>query len=179
MFVYRFLSTGSIEEKVYQRQLSKEGLKQLVSKTGEADKSSSGETMGGWGPRGEIRPTRTETHFMQGAHMTSMVAAKCNTLKHTHTHMVSVFRRCFTATYCWTGKAAANVMTAEDLRELFSLNADSWSDTNDYMCGGPGLPDSTAMATEPIDLTSVEDAYDDINDASPGAIGATAGRGAA
>ncbi len=34
VFVYRFLSTGSIEEKVYQRQLSKEGLKQLVSKNG-------------------------------------------------------------------------------------------------------------------------------------------------
>jgi hypothetical protein len=34
VFVYRFLATGSIEEKVYQRQLSKEGLKQLVSKSG-------------------------------------------------------------------------------------------------------------------------------------------------
>lgn len=35
VFVYRFLSTGSIEEKVFQRQMSKEGLKQLVGKTGE------------------------------------------------------------------------------------------------------------------------------------------------
>lgn len=34
------------------------------------------------------------------------------------------------------GKAAANVMTAEDLRELFSLNADSISDTYECMCGG-------------------------------------------
>jgi hypothetical protein len=31
------------------------------------------------------------------------------------------------------GKAAANVMTAEDLRELFSLNADIASDTWDCM----------------------------------------------
>ncbi|KAG2497992.1 hypothetical protein HYH03_004251 [Edaphochlamys debaryana] len=68
VFVYRFLSTGSIEEKVFQRQLSKEGLKQLVSKS---------------------------------------------------------------------GKAAANVMTSEDLRELFALNADVASDTWDHMCAVP------------------------------------------
>eukprot|EP00959_Pyramimonas_sp_CCMP1952_P085000 1777330-Pyramimonas_sp.AAC.2 len=31
VFVYRFLSTGTLEEKVFQRQLSKEGLKSAVS----------------------------------------------------------------------------------------------------------------------------------------------------
>ena len=31
VFVYRFLSTGTIEEKVYQRQLSKEGLQNVVN----------------------------------------------------------------------------------------------------------------------------------------------------
>ena len=31
MYVYRFLSTGTIEEKVYQRQLSKEGLQNVVN----------------------------------------------------------------------------------------------------------------------------------------------------
>lgn len=31
VFVYRFLSTGTIEEKVYQRQLSKEGLQTVVN----------------------------------------------------------------------------------------------------------------------------------------------------
>lgn len=34
VFVYRFLSSGSIEEKVFQRQLSKEGLQSLVNKNG-------------------------------------------------------------------------------------------------------------------------------------------------
>lgn len=29
-FIYRFVSTGSIEEKVYQRQLSKEGLTEVI-----------------------------------------------------------------------------------------------------------------------------------------------------
>jgi hypothetical protein len=38
-FVYRFLSTGSIEEKVFQRQLSKEGLQNLVGKNGKATAS--------------------------------------------------------------------------------------------------------------------------------------------
>ncbi|GIL43572.1 hypothetical protein Vafri_1202, partial [Volvox africanus] len=110
VFVYRFLSTGSIEEKVYQRQLSKEGLKQLVSKN---------------------------------------------------------------------GKAAANVMTAEDLRELFTLNADTWSDTYDYMCGGPGLPppplDAGVLAGRSdslIDLSFEDD------DAVPQRRGSSGGRGA-
>lgn len=43
VFVYRFLSTGTIEEKVYQRQLSKEGLQNVVnndSKGGSALMSS-------------------------------------------------------------------------------------------------------------------------------------------
>jgi DNA repair and recombination RAD54-like protein len=31
VFVYRFLTTGTIEEKVYQRQLSKEGLQSVVN----------------------------------------------------------------------------------------------------------------------------------------------------
>ena len=31
VFVYRLLSTGTIEEKVYQRQLSKEGLQTVVN----------------------------------------------------------------------------------------------------------------------------------------------------
>lgn len=35
-YVYRFLSTGTIEEKVFQRQISKEGLQSLVSKNGKA-----------------------------------------------------------------------------------------------------------------------------------------------
>ena len=43
VFVYRFLSTGTIEEKVYQRQLSKEGLQNVVnseSKGGSAPMSA-------------------------------------------------------------------------------------------------------------------------------------------
>ena len=36
VFEYRFLATGTIEEKVFQRQLSKEGLQGLVSKDGKA-----------------------------------------------------------------------------------------------------------------------------------------------
>ncbi|KXZ56498.1 hypothetical protein GPECTOR_1g446 [Gonium pectorale] len=75
VFVYRFLCSGSIEEKVYQRQLSKEGLKQLVSKS---------------------------------------------------------------------GKAAANVMTAEDLRELFALNTNIASDTYDCMVAAPAAAASAA-----------------------------------
>ncbi|GLC33814.1 DNA-dependent ATPase protein rad54 [Pleodorina starrii] len=121
VFVYRFLSTGSIEEKVYQRQLSKEGLKQLVSKN---------------------------------------------------------------------GKAAANVMTAEDLRELFTLNATSWSDTYDCMCGGPGLPEGAAEAAEaagagaggssPIDRGSSgsSSGSDDDDDGSGGGGGAVRRGGA-
>jgi DNA repair and recombination RAD54-like protein len=30
-YVYRFVATGSIEEKIYQRQLSKEGLQNVIS----------------------------------------------------------------------------------------------------------------------------------------------------
>ena len=37
VFEYRFLATGTIEEKVFQRQLSKEGLQGLVSKSGKAN----------------------------------------------------------------------------------------------------------------------------------------------
>ena len=37
VFVYRFLATGTIDEKVYQRQLSKEGLQNLVDAKGKVD----------------------------------------------------------------------------------------------------------------------------------------------
>eukprot|EP00195_Chlamydomonas_chlamydogama_P012357 CAMPEP_0202906302 /NCGR_PEP_ID=MMETSP1392-20130828/38231_1 /ASSEMBLY_ACC=CAM_ASM_000868 /TAXON_ID=225041 /ORGANISM="Chlamydomonas chlamydogama, Strain SAG 11-48b" /LENGTH=1035 /DNA_ID=CAMNT_0049594745 /DNA_START=120 /DNA_END=3227 /DNA_ORIENTATION=+ len=67
VFVYRFLSTGTIEEKVFQRQLSKEGLQSLVSKN---------------------------------------------------------------------GKAAANLLSAEELRELFTLDPETLSNTYDMMCPG-------------------------------------------
>ncbi|CAD7701124.1 unnamed protein product [Ostreobium quekettii] len=39
VYVYRFLSTGTIEEKVFQRQLSKEGLQGVVGKSGQAEAS--------------------------------------------------------------------------------------------------------------------------------------------
>eukprot|EP00798_Chlamydomonas_sp_ICE-L_P024680 gene24680-10310_t len=41
VFVYRFLTTGTIEEKVFQRQLAKEGLQSLVNGGGKADTASS------------------------------------------------------------------------------------------------------------------------------------------
>ncbi|MEW5303086.1 MAG: hypothetical protein WDW36_005813 [Sanguina aurantia] len=68
VFVYRFLSSGSIEEKVFQRQLSKEGLQSLVNKN---------------------------------------------------------------------GKAVANVMSSDELKELFSLQPDTLSNTYESMCGVP------------------------------------------
>jgi DNA repair and recombination RAD54-like protein len=37
VYVYRFLSTGTLEEKIFQRQVSKEGLKSAVSSSGGAD----------------------------------------------------------------------------------------------------------------------------------------------
>eukprot|EP00210_Caulerpa_lentillifera_P002332 g2237.t1 len=40
VFVYRFLATGTIEEKVFQRQISKEGLQGLVNKNGKAATSA-------------------------------------------------------------------------------------------------------------------------------------------
>jgi DNA repair and recombination RAD54-like protein len=40
VFTYRFFATGTIEEKVFQRQLSKEGLQGLVSKDGKAKSNS-------------------------------------------------------------------------------------------------------------------------------------------
>lgn len=51
VYVYRFLSTGTIEEKVFQRQLSKEGLQQVGVGVG-ACSSGCGELdsvcVGGW-----------------------------------------------------------------------------------------------------------------------------------
>jgi DNA repair and recombination RAD54-like protein len=41
VYEYRFLATGSIEEKVFQRQLSKEGLASIVNGTGNATTSFS------------------------------------------------------------------------------------------------------------------------------------------
>ena len=40
VFVYRFFAAGTIEEKVFQRQLSKEGLKSVISETGENKQAS-------------------------------------------------------------------------------------------------------------------------------------------
>lgn len=73
-------------------------------------------------------------------------------------------------------------MTAEDLRELFTLNADTWSDTYDYMCGGPGSaaevppppPPAATGSYSPIDLAAVEE--DD--DRAPKGTGGRPSRGA-
>jgi len=60
VFVYRFLSAGTIEEKVYQRQLSKEGLQNLVDAKGKLDAANL--------PKEELRrlfalrPTHCDTH---------------------------------------------------------------------------------------------------------------------
>lgn len=60
VFVYRFLSAGTIEEKVYQRQLSKEGLQNLVDAKGKLDAANL--------PKDELRrlfalrPTHCDTH---------------------------------------------------------------------------------------------------------------------
>ncbi|GAX75378.1 hypothetical protein CEUSTIGMA_g2822.t1 [Chlamydomonas eustigma] len=77
VYVYRFLSTGSIEEKIFQRQLSKEGLQSLVSKN---------------------------------------------------------------------GKATAAVMSAEELRELFTLDRLTLSNTYDSMCQHQQMPDGLIEA---------------------------------
>ncbi|KAK9808913.1 hypothetical protein WJX72_006358 [[Myrmecia] bisecta] len=69
VYVYRFLTTGTIEEKVYQRQLSKEGLQSVVNKTDEAG-----------------------------------------------------------------GAGGSNMMSTEELRDLFTLRPDTLSDTFDSMC---------------------------------------------
>jgi hypothetical protein len=69
VYVYRFLTTGSIEEKVFQRQISKEGLQSVVGKA---------------------------------------------------------------------GKAVANLATAEELRQLFSLHPETLSDTYDIIAGNEG-----------------------------------------
>ncbi|CAL8470234.1 g9776 [Coccomyxa elongata] len=78
VFVYKFLTTGTIEEKVFQRQLAKEGLQQVVNNTAAA--ASAGSDAG------------------DGA-----------------------------------GIAAA-AMSAEDLRDLFTLRLHTASDTFDSMC---------------------------------------------
>ncbi|KAK9834193.1 hypothetical protein WJX81_007238 [Elliptochloris bilobata] len=86
VFVYRFLATGTIEEKVFQRQLSKEGLQTVVNNSGKAgDASGSG---GG-------------------------AAAE-------------------------SAGMSANLMSAEELRDLFSLRQHTLSDTYDSMCGDDG-----------------------------------------
>lgn len=73
VYVYKFMTTGTIEEKVFQRQLSKEGLQQVV----EAKEGAS-------------------------------------------------------------SRAGANLMTLEQLRDLFSYSADTLSTTYDHMVSGAG-----------------------------------------
>ncbi|KAK9916056.1 hypothetical protein WJX75_007902 [Coccomyxa subellipsoidea] len=82
VYVYKFLTTGTIEEKVFQRQLAKEGLQQVVNNT--AGSASAGSDAG------------------DGA-----------------------------------GIAAA-AMSAEDLRDLFTLRLHTASDTFDNMCNDDG-----------------------------------------
>ncbi len=75
VFVYRFVATGTIEEKVFQRQISKEGLQALVS----------AKSAGGGG-----------------------------------------------------GGGAKNLMSAEELRELFTYHEHSLSHTHDVLCREQG-----------------------------------------
>lgn len=86
VYVYRMLTTGTIEEKVFQRQVSKEGLQSVVSGRG------------------------------------SNAA---------------------------NGQAVANFLSAEELRELFSLREDTPSDTFDVICGGGGDGASPARHRSP------------------------------
>lgn len=45
VYVYRFLTTGTIEEKIFQRQLSKEGLQQVVDTSASAKSGASGNNL--------------------------------------------------------------------------------------------------------------------------------------
>jgi len=44
-YVYRFVATGSIEEKIYQRQLSKEGLQNVISEDKDMESTLSTEQL--------------------------------------------------------------------------------------------------------------------------------------
>ncbi len=82
------------------------------------------------------------------------------------------------------GKAAANVMTAEDLRELFSLNADSMSDTYECMCGGSAAATAAAETAAAAAVAGAEagtgtGAAPAAGDGQAGAAGAMGGQEAA
>ena len=81
VYVYRFLTTGSIEEKVYQRQLSKEGLQTVVNSNSDS-------------------------------------------------------------------KGGAALMSAEELRDLFTLRDATPSDTYDSMCTGSSAEDDSEKENE-------------------------------
>lgn len=85
--MYRLLTAGSIEEKVFQRQISKEGLQQVVDAAATATHGPG--AAGGGGASGSS---------------------------------------------CGGGGGSSNLLSAEELRELFTLRPDTASDTYDLVC---------------------------------------------
>eukprot|EP01035_Chromulina_nebulosa_P021772 gene21772-28173_t len=59
-YIYRFMSTGTIEEKIIQRQLSKEGLQNIVDNTDQVNQISTEELRRLFQYRGSS--TRSDTH---------------------------------------------------------------------------------------------------------------------
>lgn len=109
VYVYRLLSAGSIEEKVFQRQISKEGLQQVVDNAAAAGGDGAGD---GGGSSSSI--------FGAGADEEGGR----------------------------TGGKGPNIslMSAEELRQLFSLRADVASDTYEAIRGGAERAAAAAAA---------------------------------